>query len=250
MADYVIAGGALVYLILAMLPWYRVDYGDAFGVDVPGDTVSLSGFSYSGLVSLSFVLFLLAAVWTCLPAVTDLKLGFPRAWITVGLAALGLLLTLFAWIGSLGDSGFEIAPLLGLVVAAAITLFAFLRLLPELRNRPALPGGLANAAQWANQQAPAFGAHGGSGSGPVGPPPAGPGGHVGPGAPGGPGAPPPPPPPPPTPYGQPGGQYVPPPPPGASPGGPSTGPTPDTAPSSGSTAAGEGSTPPDRPAGA
>ena len=46
----------------------------------------------------AFFLFLLATVWALLPAFTDLKLGFPRSWITVGLAALGFLLTLFAWI--------------------------------------------------------------------------------------------------------------------------------------------------------
>jgi hypothetical protein len=200
MADYVVAAGAVLYLIAAVLPWVSIDYGDAFGIDVPGDTVTISGFSYSGLVSFSFVLFLLAAAWAFLPAFTDVKLGFPRAWVTVGLAALGLLLTLFAWIASLGDSGFEIAPLLGLLVAVAITLFALLGLLPELRNRPALPGGLANAAQWANQQAPGFGAQG---NGPA------PSGH----------APPPPPAPSAQPPAQPGGQY---PPPATGPTGPAT----------------------------
>lgn len=184
MADYVVVAGAVLYLIAAVLPWVSFDFGDAFGVDVPGDSVTVSGFSYSGLVSFSFVLLLLAAAWAVLPAFTDLKLGFPRGWITVGLAALALLLTLFAWIASLGDSGFEIAPLLGLLITAAVTLFAFLGLLPELRNRPGLPGGLAGAAQWANQQAPQFGAQQ-------------PGGQPAPPAP---------------PYGQPGQQYAPPPP--------------------------------------
>ena len=165
MADYVVAAGTVLYLVAAILPW--VDFGDYFGVDVPGD--SLSGFRYSGLVSGAFVLFLLAAAWALLPAFTDLKLGFPRGWITVGLTALGFLLTLFAWISTL-QYGFQIGPLLGLLVAAAITLFAVLALLPELRNRPALPGGLANAAQWANQPAPQFGQHGEPGPGSVPPP--------------------------------------------------------------------------------
>ena len=148
MADYVIAGGTIVYLILAALPWY--DYDDAFGF-----SYSFNGFT-SGLVSSAFVLFLLATVWALLPAFTDFKLGFPRGWITVGLAALGFLLTLFAWFDTF-SVGFSIFPLLAVVVAAAILLFAFLSLLPELRNRPALPGGLSNAAQWANQQSPDLG---------------------------------------------------------------------------------------------
>lgn len=148
MADYVIAGGTIVYLILAALPWY--DYADAFGF-----SYSFNGFT-SGLVSSAFVLFLLATVWALLPAFTDFKLGFPRGWVTVGLAALGFLLTIFAWFDTF-SVGFSIFPLLAVIVAAAILLFAVLTLLPELRNKPALPGGLANAAQWANQQAPDFG---------------------------------------------------------------------------------------------
>jgi hypothetical protein len=148
MADYVIAGGTVVFLILAALPWY--DYDDAFGF-----SYSFNGFT-SGLVSSAFVLFLLATVWAMLPAFTDFKLGFPRGWVTVGLAALGFLLTLFAWFDTF-SVGFSIFPLLAVIVAAAILLFAFLSLLPELRNKPALPGGLSNAAQWANQQAPDLG---------------------------------------------------------------------------------------------
>ena len=66
------------------------------------------------------------------------------------------LLTLFAWLDSF-DGDFSIWALLGMLTATAILVFAVLSLLPELRNRPALPGGLANAAQWANQPAPEFG---------------------------------------------------------------------------------------------
>ncbi|MET0765010.1 MAG: hypothetical protein ABWY29_09090 [Blastococcus sp.] len=150
MADYVIAGGTLLYLVLALFPW--VDFGDYFGVDLPDDSVNGFG-AAGGLVTFTLLLFLLATVWAALPAVTQLGLGFPRGWVTVGLTGLGLLLTLFAWIRTL-SYGFEIAPLLALLTAAGMTLFAVLALLPELRNRPALPGGLANAAQWANQPAP------------------------------------------------------------------------------------------------
>lgn len=219
MADYVIAAGTLVFLVLSLLPW--VDYGDYIGFDVPGVSDSISGFAFSGLVSTAFFLFLVATVWALLPAFTDLKLGFPRGWVTVGLATLGFILTLFAWIQALSYE-FSIVPLLATLVALAIALFAFLSLLPELRNKPALPGGLANAAQWANQPAPdlgqQFGQQGQSGQGQHMPPQ--PPQHQAPPAqqfgqpmpPQQPGqySPPPPPPAPPGPsYGQPGGSSAP-----------------------------------------
>jgi hypothetical protein len=129
-ADYAIAGGTLLHLLLATLPW--ADLGDYLGVDVPGH--SISGFRFSGLVTAGFLLFLLAAVWVLLPAVTRVDLGFSHGWITTGLAAPALLFTLAAWIRSLAY-GFQIWPLLAVVVAAAITAFAVRPLLPEL-DRP------------------------------------------------------------------------------------------------------------------
>jgi hypothetical protein len=146
-ADYGIAGGTLLFFVLALFPWWS--YGDdLFGY-------SLSGFD-DGTVSTAFLLFLLATVWTLLPAFLDLRLDFPRAWVTVGLAGLGFLLTLFAWIASMGVS-FQVWPLLGMLTAGAILLFAILSLLPQLKNRPAAPAGPAGAAQWADQPAPRLG---------------------------------------------------------------------------------------------
>ena len=164
-ADHVVAAGALAYLVLAILPW--IDFDDSyFSTDY-----NVNGFSFSGLVTFSFVLLLAAAVWALLPAVTELRLGFPHSWITVGLAGLALLLTLIAWIQTF-DWEFSLVGLLALLVTAAVTAVAVLRLLPELRNRPALPGAVAGAAQWANQQAPEFGQPGAS-TNPGGPAPYG-----------------------------------------------------------------------------
>jgi hypothetical protein len=151
MASYVIAGLTLLYLILSFFTWFDLSSEDFFGVGF-----NVSGWVGSGQVKTAFFLFLLATVWALLPAFTDLKLGFPRAWVTVGLAALGFVLTLIAWIDTF-KWNFSIWALLGFLTATAILLFSVLTLLPELRNRPALPGGLASAAQWANQQAPEFG---------------------------------------------------------------------------------------------
>lgn len=143
-ADWVVPGGTLLFLVLSLFPWW--DYGDEFFF------AQVGGFE-SPQVSAAFVLFLLATAWALLPAFYELKLGFPRSWVTVGLTALGFLLTLVAWIDTF-DAGFSIWALLGLLAAAAILLFALVGLLPELRNRPALPGALVGAAQWANQPAP------------------------------------------------------------------------------------------------
>jgi hypothetical protein len=150
-ADYVVVGGMILYLVMALLPW--VDVAHYLGVNLPGVDTTINGFQFSGLVTFSFVLFLLAAAWAVLPAFTDVQVGFPRAWVTVGLAVLGFVLTLIAWIRSL-SYGFEIWALIGLLAAAAVALFAFLGLLPDMHDRPALRGRLAGAAQWANQQAP------------------------------------------------------------------------------------------------
>ena len=141
MADYVVAGGALLYLILSLLPWYDFE------------VFSVSGFRVHGEVKFAFFLLLAAAVWAVLPAFTEVKVGFPRSWVTVGLAGLAFLLTLIAWVQTF-DLGFSFWALLALLVSAAVLAFAVLRLLPELRGGPALPGALSGAAQWANRQAP------------------------------------------------------------------------------------------------
>jgi hypothetical protein len=149
LADYVVAGGALLFLVFAIIPWYSEDFG--FGA-----SISVNGFDL-GTITTAFILFLLAGAWALLPAVTEFPLPFPRSLVTVGLAALGLLLTLIGWIDSFDLPDFSFFALLTFLTAVAITAFAVLRLLPELKNRPGLPGGIANAAQWANQQAPQFG---------------------------------------------------------------------------------------------
>jgi hypothetical protein len=180
MADYAIAGLTLLFLVLSFFTWY--DLGDDFfGVDI-----SISGWT-DGQIKFAFFLFLLATVWALLPAVTHIEVGFPRSLVTVGLAALGFLLTLFAWFDTF-DFEFSIFALLGMLTAAAILAFAVLSLLPELRNRPALPGALSSASQWANRT--------GSGAGETaqpqgqpGPPPAQPPTYGQPGSPGQPGAP-------------------------------------------------------------
>ncbi len=150
MADYVVAGGAVVWFVLTLLPW--VDFDEGFG-DFNFNAWDIS----SALTTFSLLFLIAAAVWALLPAVTEVRVPFPRSFVTVGLAALAAIFTLITWIDAL-ELEFSLIGLLALLVALAITAFAVLRLLPELKNRPGLPGGLAGAAQWANQQAPEFGA--------------------------------------------------------------------------------------------
>jgi hypothetical protein len=153
----------------------------------------------------------------------------------VVLAALGFVLTLFAWLDTF-NVDFSIWALLGMLTATAILIFSVLGLLPELRHRPALPGGLASAAQWAGRPAPDFGQHQGQQYGQ---------GAYGQGAYGQPA----------PPYGQEQPQqYAPPPAPGGPPpsyGPPAGGPPAPGGPPArgGSTAWGEGPGAPDRPAG-
>ncbi|WP_324274355.1 hypothetical protein [Blastococcus brunescens] len=146
-ADYLLAGGTLLFFVLAFFPW--LTFGDEFF------GFQLSGWDL-GQVTSAFVLFLLATAWAVTPAFVDMTIGFPRSWITVGLAGLGWLLTLFAWLDAL-DGGFSIWALLGFLTATAILGVAGLSLVPEIRDRPAMPGRLAEAAQWASQPAPGFG---------------------------------------------------------------------------------------------
>jgi hypothetical protein len=239
MGSYLIAGGTLLYLVLSFFPWYR--FGDNYFA------FSLGGWQ-SGNVKTAFFLFMLATAWVLLPALTHLELGFPRSWITVALAALGFVLTIFAWVDTFSVD-FSVWALLGMLTATAILVFSVLALLPELRNRPALPGGLAGAAQWANQPAPDFGQQQGQpgqqfGQRPYDQParpydqPAQPYGQ------------------PARPYGQPQQQYSPPPPPPPAPGRAPPYRPPAAAPGSGgppahggATPSGEGPGNPDRPAG-
>ena len=71
-------------------------------------------------------------------------------------------MTLIEWISTF-DAGFSIFALLTFLVSAVALAFAVLGLLPELKYKPSLPGGVGQAAQWANQPAPQFGQHGHSG---------------------------------------------------------------------------------------
>jgi hypothetical protein len=134
LADRVVVAGTLLYLLFALLPWYRVaafDLGQ--GYSFPGESVN--GFD-SGLVVAAVVLLLSATAWAVLPAVADVPVRFPRSLVTVGLATAAFLLTLVEWLSDL-DAGFSLMGLLALLAAIAVLTGAVLRLLPELRRTAA-----------------------------------------------------------------------------------------------------------------
>ena len=117
--------GAVVYAVLAALPWASVTF------DVLG-RVSARGYGFSVLVPVSVLLLLAAAVWTALPPSARPAVPFPHSAVTVGLAASAFLLTLVVWLRST-DHGFEPVPLLAVLVTAAVGVCAARSLLPELR---------------------------------------------------------------------------------------------------------------------
>ncbi|WP_138734847.1 hypothetical protein [Modestobacter excelsi] len=154
LADRAVVAGTLLYLLFALVPWYRVaafDLGQ--GYRFPG--ASVNGFD-SGLVVVAFVLLLLATAWAVLPAVADVPVRFPRSLVTVGLATAALLLTLVEWLSDL-DVGFSPMGLLALLAAVGVLTGAVLRLLPELR-RSASPGASATGSPAPDPTGPRAGA--------------------------------------------------------------------------------------------
>ena len=129
--ELVVGAGAVLYVALGFLPWASVTF------DVLG-RVSASGYRLSVLVPVAAVLLVAAAAWVLLPALRRLPVPFPRAAVTLGLAALAFLLTLVTWLRS-SDYGFEPVPLLALLVTLAVAAAAARSLLPELRA-PAATG--------------------------------------------------------------------------------------------------------------
>jgi hypothetical protein len=149
MADRLVGGGAILFLLVSFLPWYSATYNFGFGISGTESAIGLQ----SGAVVLALLLFLAAAVWATLPALTDVAVPFPRGFATVGLCLLALLFTLIAWLGTFEDFyDFSLWGLVGFLVALAVTAVAVLGLLPQLGR--AVPGPLAGAARWAGKSAP------------------------------------------------------------------------------------------------
>lgn len=121
--------GALLYVVLAFLPWASVSF------DVVG-RISASGYGLSTLVPASAVLLVLAGAWVLLPVSASVRDGVTRTAVPLVLAATAVLLTLVTWLRT-SDHGFEVVPLLALLVAVAVAAAATTSLLRELRSPPA-----------------------------------------------------------------------------------------------------------------
>lgn len=129
--DLVVAVGALLYLLLGFLPWASVTY------EVLG-RIRASGYGFSFLVPVAAALLVAAAGWALAPALGAPPVGFPRSAVTLGLAALAVLLTLVTWLRST-DYGFEPVPLLALLLTGAVAAAAARSLLQEWRVAPSSP---------------------------------------------------------------------------------------------------------------
>ncbi|WP_222269180.1 hypothetical protein [Modestobacter marinus] len=140
--DVAVAVGAVLYVVCLSVPWFRYD-GYDLGFGYRSASYSVNGF-VSGLLTVAAVLVVAAGVWALLPALADVRVPFPRATLTVGLAALTFLLTVVEWLTTF-DVGFTLAGLLAVLTSATVVSLAVLRVLPDLRVGPALPEPPASA---------------------------------------------------------------------------------------------------------
>jgi hypothetical protein len=135
--DWLVALCAVAFLLFAALPWFTFDLGFGFAE-------SVNGFDF-WLVTAAAVLFVLAAVWSLLPAVVDLGLPFPHGAVTVGLTSLALLLTLVEWLSTF-EGGFSLFALLTVLTAAAAVVVAVLTLVrPPHGSAGAAPAGTSRS---------------------------------------------------------------------------------------------------------
>jgi hypothetical protein len=148
-ADWVVVAGTVLYLVFMLIPWFRVD-GVVFGGGYTSPGFSVNGFD-SGVLPVAFLLLLVAAVWTVLPALTEVRIPFPRSFVTAGLVAAVFLLTLVAWLRAF-DAGFSAMALLTFLTAAALLGVTVLRLLPELREPPSSGGPACGPAASGGQE--------------------------------------------------------------------------------------------------
>lgn len=143
--EWLLGGLWLLFTLFMILPWFGFDAeedgidasinGFSDGIDIFGQTVE-AGYS-NFMPILAWLLFLAAAVWAIVSTFLKVKLPVPRHFITVALAALGMLLMLITWIQVLtldGDAPFSFVAFLAFLTAVAITAVAVLLFLPELKK--------------------------------------------------------------------------------------------------------------------
>jgi hypothetical protein len=140
-ADLAVAAGTVLYVVLALLPWLRVD-GIAVAGAARSPALTVHG-SDLGLIVVGAVLLVLATAWTLV--MPHLRGPLPPAAVTAGLASAAFLCTLTGWLRAT-DLGFSGAGLLTVLVSAAVLTCAVLRLPAQLRDEPT-PVGAAPAAE-------------------------------------------------------------------------------------------------------
>ncbi len=168
--DLAVAAGTVLYVVLALMPWFRLDGIAVAGARSPALTVH--GFDL-GLIVVGAVLLVLATAWTLV--MPHLRVPFPPAAVTAGLAAAAFLCTLTGWLRAT-DLGFSGTGLLTVLVSAAVLTCAVVRLSAQLRDQPG-PVGAAPVSGRASCGDPPEAAPGGSpvlpAGSPADPPPSG-----------------------------------------------------------------------------
>ena len=130
-ADLLVAAGAVLFLVLLLVPWFRTEAFD-HGFGHRAAATSADGLD-SGLLVTALVLLVVAGGWSLLPAVAEVPTPFPRSLVTAGLAVLAFLLTLVEWLTTL-DLGVSVAALLSLLTVAAVLVVAVRALVPQART--------------------------------------------------------------------------------------------------------------------
>ena len=137
--DWGIVAGAIVYLVFLIIPWYSSDsnFGPSVSTNGFSDKVLGSiGLGYSaGLTVFAWILLLVAAVVTLLPAFPRARVPFPARLVTAGLAVLAFVFTLIVWIQTLTIDGapFSVMAFLTFLLSAALAALAVVDALPDLK---------------------------------------------------------------------------------------------------------------------
>lgn len=101
--EWLVIGGAVVFLIAMLLPWLNVSFGD--GLPGVGLSESANGFEF-GLLVFALLLLLAAAVWLLLRHFgVRMELPVSRAIVALGLTALALLFVVIKFLDVLTSGG-------------------------------------------------------------------------------------------------------------------------------------------------
>ena len=181
---YLVAG--LIALIATFLPWYSVtvDFNLGDTLDIPNTSSSDSAIGLetgAGILAALLILAGLAYVAVKAFGVKPPRLPFPASLIAVIIAGLATIIVLLRWLtfggesSDIVDAGASFGVIICFVALLAMTVFAVLNMLAEMKHGAKFGSGRPAAAHGGPGGGPYGGGPGGPGFG--GPPQGGPGGY-------------------------------------------------------------------------